>query len=110
MLALDPLVQHLQERHSHRGLQFNTGPLLLMLYTDGIILYVRHPDDNLSPLLSEVTRYGSLSWLCINWEKSEVFPLTVAPCRKLSDYPLAWCEDSVKYLRIHIHREKDCIL
>lgn len=93
--ALDPLVRHLQDEHSQRGLQINTGPLLITLYADDIILYVGQRAANLAPLLSEITRYGTLSGLCTNWQKSEVFPLTDAPCGEVEGYPLSWCEDSV---------------
>lgn len=110
VIALDPLVRHLLEHHRRCSLQFNSGPLLLTLYADDIILYVRCPDENLTPLLREITRYGTYSGLYINREKSEVLPLTVAPCDRAGDYLLTWCDDSVKYLGVHIHRDRDHII
>lgn len=103
ILALDPLVRHFQERHMFRGLQFRTGPLLMSLYADDIILYVRQPQHNLTPLIEEITRFGIFSGLRINWNKSIIFPLTASTVPWESVWPLTWCTDSVKYLGIHFH-------
>lgn len=78
IIAMDPLVRALQDRHIHSGMQLTYGPLLLSLYTDKMFLFMRHPRDNLPPLMQEIASYGRLSGLCINWAKSEVFPLTDA--------------------------------
>lgn len=63
ILVLDPLVRQPLHKHRGRGLHFKTGPLLLTLYADNIILYVGYPDTNLQPLLREVTRYDGPIWL-----------------------------------------------
>lgn len=51
-----------------------------------------------------------LSGLHINWEKSEIFPLTDTTSAGPGEYPLTWCDDSVKYLGVHIHRDRDRVL
>lgn len=81
ILAMDPLVRHLQEDHIRRGLQFNTGLLLISLYANDIILYVRKPQINLDPLIRETIRFGLHSGLHINWSKSVIFPLTTSTAR-----------------------------
>ena len=78
IVALDTLVRHLQEMHLHRGIQFCYGPLLVSLYVDDILLFIRGPAANLSLLIQEITRYSGLSGLHINWHKSELFPLMEA--------------------------------
>lgn len=71
---MDPLVRQFQENHLHRGLQFNTGPLLTSLYADDIVLYIRKPQQNLEPLIRETIPFGLYSGLKINLSKSVVFP------------------------------------
>lgn len=106
---MDPLVRHFQERHLQRGLQFNTGPLLVSLYAD-IILYIREPQANLEPLIRETIRFGQYSGLSINWRKSVIFPLTSSTAQWECEFPLEWCTDSTKYLGIHIHLDTAQIL
>lgn len=110
ILAMDPLVRHLQEFHIHRCIQFHTGPLLTSLYADDVILYVRKPQDNLAPLIREMIRFGLYSGLRINWSKSIIFPLTKSTKRWECEFLLEWCTDSTKYLGIHIHLETSQIL
>lgn len=74
IIAMDPLVRRLQENHLFRGLQFLDGPLLISLYADDILLFVRHPQDNLPSLIDEISRFGTMSGLKINWGKSVLFP------------------------------------
>lgn len=88
-----------------RGLQFRTGPLLVSMYADDIILYVREPKNNLEPLIEELTRFGLYSGLHINWTKSIIFPLTISTTPWQCKWPLEWCMDLVKYLGIHFHLE-----
>lgn len=51
--------------------------------------------------------FGLLSGVQINWGKSSIFPLTDAMSRFPLDYPMAWCEDELKYLGIRVTRDRD---
>lgn len=110
ILAMDPLVRLLHDEHIHRGLQLNTGPLLTSLYADDVILYVRQPQQNLAPLIREVSRFGLYSGLKMNWNKSVIFPLTSGTKQWDCEFPLIWCTEPTKYLGIHIHLDKQQII
>lgn len=109
ILAMDPLARCFQKNHLHRGIQFNTGPLLVSLYADDI-LYVRKPHINLEPLIRETIRFGLLSGLKINWGKSVIFPLYTCTAQSTCEFPLEWCSESTKYLGIHIHLDSSQVI
>ena len=66
-------------RRAEKGLRLGSGWLTMSLYVDDIILYVQRPGVNLPPLLEQIVRYGKFSGLRINWDKSDIFPLTDTP-------------------------------
>ena len=109
ILAMDPLVRRLRADHLHRGIRFKTGPLLVSLYADDI-LFVSNPEENLSPIMREIVGFGGVSGLHINWMKSKLFPLTDATKQVQSEFPMAWRGDTVRYLGVVIHRDKEQIL
>lgn len=106
IIAMDPLVHHLQDKHLFRGLQFPHGPLLISLYVDDILLFVRWPRENGTPLISEPSRFGTVSGLKINWEKSVLFPITDLAVAEGNDCLLKVEKDTTKYLGVHLHRDK----
>lgn len=107
ILTVDLLVCHLHMCHLHRGFQFKSGPLFISLYADDILLFVRHPEENLTPILLELTQFRTHSGLQINWYKSELFPITPTTKQTPCSFPLTWCYGPFKYLAILIHPDKE---
>lgn len=48
------------------------------LYADNILLYISQPHASIPPLLILINKFGSLSRFSVNWEKSEVTPVSTA--------------------------------
>lgn len=48
----------------------------LSLYADNILLYVSKPQKSLPVLLALIIKFGNLSGFSINWEKSELMPIS----------------------------------
>ncbi|XP_078540693.1 uncharacterized protein LOC144826172 [Lissotriton helveticus] len=104
-LIADPLACAMREYHVHRGLNFPTYKLVITTYADDTLLYVRDPETNLAPLLREVVRFGALSGLKVNWDKSLAFPLTETTRQFEMEYPLRWTTDPVRYLGNRLHTD-----
>ncbi len=51
-------------------------PQHLSLYADDILLYVSNPELSIPPLLELIEKCVSLSGFTINWEKSELMPVS----------------------------------
>lgn len=100
----------MQEKHLFHGLQFPDGPLLMSMYADDILLFVRHPTDNLHPVIEELGRFGAMSGLMINWDKSVLFPFTAAALVDETEHLLRRAGDTTKYLGVHLHRDKEQVI
>lgn len=74
-IVAEPLACALREYYGHRGVRYSDYRLIISAYADDTLLYIRDPERNLSPVLREVVRFGDLSGLKINWDKSIIFPL-----------------------------------
>lgn len=75
-----------------------------------MVLFVREPSRYLTQLLRKYVRFGLLSGLTINWDKSIIIPLTVNTSQPIMEYPLIWTSDPVKYLGIWVHRDPDLVI
>lgn len=106
-IAMEPLAARLRQHHARRGLAFIPQVVLVSLYADDIILYVKNPSDNLEPLIREFVCFGGLSGIVINWSKSVTFPLTEVTTQTQMELPLQWTQDPVKYLGIWISRDPE---
>lgn len=109
VLVAEPLACAMREYHSHRGIRFPEYNLILLTCADDTLLYVRDPDQNVSPVLQEVVKFGTFSGLKINWTKSMIFPLTPVTLPANLDLPLAWTSEPVRYLGIHINTDPDLV-
>lgn len=109
-IAAEPLISAIREYHGHRGLRFPDYNLIVSAYTDDMLLYIRDPATNLSPIIREVIRFGGLSGLTINWDKSLIHPLTPATIQTLLDFPLQWTTDPIRYLGIQIYADADQVI
>lgn len=109
-IVAEPLACALREYHEWRGIRFPNYNLMISSYADDTLLYRRHPETNLSPMLREVIRFGEFSGLKINWTKSIIFPLTECTVSFEMDFPLTWSTEPVRYLGIRIHTNPETII
>lgn len=109
-LVAEPLACALRQYHRHRSIQFPSYSIIISTYADDTLLYVRNPEENLSPILREVVHFGAVSGLKVNWSKSIAFPLTYVTKRFEMGYPLQWTDDSVKYLGVKLNIDAEIVL
>ena len=48
----------------------------LSLYADDILLDISQPQVSIPPLLTLIDKFGSMSGFSVNWEKSELMPIS----------------------------------
>lgn len=104
-LALEPLACKLRQLRVNAALNFWQRPLIVSLYADDMLLYVREPKTYLPGLLREYVKFEGVSGLGINWTKSVVLPLTAGTAEVATEYPLSWARDPVKYVGVWVHRD-----
>lgn len=109
-LAVEPLAAKVHQHYRDNAIIYPARQILISLYADDITLYLRDPASSLNPILRVFIHFGRLSGVTINWQKSQIFPLTPAALPFQSEYPLDWCDDTLKYLGIVISRDKDEIM
>lgn len=54
-LAIEPLAGKMRQPHQEKALRCFLRPILISLYADDVTLYVREPQQNLNPLLWELS-------------------------------------------------------
>lgn len=100
---MEPLAAWLRQHHTESGLTFTSRGIIISQYAEDITLFIKHPQTNLQPALRELTHFGGLSGVQINWKKSTLFPFPGTAPFEL-DYPLCWAQGPVKYLGIWLSR------
>lgn len=102
-ITLEPLSCIIRQRHKSEALQFAHRPVIISLYADDMLLFVREPQTFLSPILREYIRFGYFSGLNINWSKSIIVLLTISTSPHTLEFPLTWSTEPVKYLGVWVH-------
>lgn len=75
----------------------------LSLYADDILLYISNPETSIPPLLQLTEKFGHLSGFTINWEKSELMPVSDdLDQNSLANCKLKIANHSFKYLGVMI--------
>lgn len=83
----------------------------ISVYTDDVLLFVADPETSVPPLLDLLEHFGALSGFTINWNKSELMPLT----DKIEQYFLDTVQfkiayNHIRYLGIIIMRKPEDLL
>ena len=60
------------------GLNYQERRLIVSMYADDMVVYMRHPACNTNPFIRELIHFGGLLGVVINWTKSYIFLLTAA--------------------------------
>ena len=94
-IAMEPLAATLRQCYAEQGLNYQERCLIVSMYVDDVVVYMRHPDCNTNPLIQEFIHFGGFSGVVINWAKSYIFPLTTATGKFRVEYPMQWVESSV---------------
>ena len=85
-----------------KGIEFGDKEIRLSQYADDTIIYLSATEKNLEKCCSILTRFGNISGLKINIEKSNVIRLD--NCQKIicKEKTLKWVTDSFLYLGVKV--------
>ena len=74
----------------------------ISLYADDVLIYITKPEISIPNLLNVITKFGAFSGYRINWNKTEIMPITGINLNTLQQYPLKIVTDKFKYLGINV--------
>ncbi|XP_069594530.1 putative ATP-dependent RNA helicase TDRD12 [Ranitomeya imitator] len=72
-LAVEPLAAKIRQSDGVPGFRYGSVEEKIALYADDILLFLADPDDSLKGAIEIIERFGALSGLKINWDKSVLF-------------------------------------
>ncbi len=110
-IMLEPLALSIRQNPEIWPIVVQGRPQQMSLYVDDIILYISSPETSLPPLLSLINHFNSFSSYTINWEKSEIMPISTNVSEEfLQTIPLKKAYNSITYLGITITKKSSDLL
>lgn len=107
-LAIEPLAIAVRQNINIGGTLIGTKQYKILLYADDILLTLTDPDKSIPALTDCIKEFGQISGYKVNFEKSEIMPLTngvqVEPAYVK---PFCWAPKGFKYLGIKITPKVD---
>lgn len=73
---MEPLAESVRRNVEITPILMNDRPQYISLYADDLLLYISKPELSIPPLLNLLESFNKLSGFTINWDKSELMPLT----------------------------------
>lgn len=103
VLALEPLAQAVRQDPDIKGVQVGQLNHKMSLFADDVILFLTDPTQSLTKLITLLNNYSTISGYKVNYEKSEMLPLTKADWSKLSQTnSFKWSPNGFTYLGIQV--------
>lgn len=102
---LEPLAQRIRDAPDIVGLRFGDTQHKLSLYADDIILSLTLPTVSLPALAREFHDFGGVAGFRINYSKSYILNLSVAPdtvVRLQQEFAFKWTTDDITYLGVRL--------
>lgn len=78
-LAIEPMAALIRSDNNTCGFQYGSLQEKLMLYTDDTMLMLGDITSSIKEVMAVITGFGTYSGLIINWSKSSLMLLDVAP-------------------------------
>ncbi len=108
---MEPLAASIRHHPNIAPIVIEGRPQHLSLYADDILLYVSNPELSIPPLLELIEKFGSLSGFTINWEKSELMPISDDLDKNyLASTKFKIANHSFKYLGVIITKKPEMLL
>uniref|UniRef100_A0A8C5M2S8 Reverse transcriptase domain-containing protein n=1 Tax=Leptobrachium leishanense TaxID=445787 RepID=A0A8C5M2S8_9ANUR len=107
-LSLEPLLESVRQNVKITGLEGTRETHKVSAYADDLIFYITNPLITLPEIVTEFQKYGALSNLKLNLEKSEVLNLTVQESTERHlrrEHPFIWCNTKMRYLGIWLTKQ-----
>lgn len=110
-ISMEPLAACIRQHPSITPTVIEGRPQYLSLYADDILLYVSNPEMSIPLLLEIIYKFSSLSGFTINWEKSELMPVSDDLDKKyLASTKFKIANHSFKYLGVIITKKPEMLL
>lgn len=110
-LAIEPLAESIRQSIEIAPILINDRPQSISLHADNVLLYIANPETSIPPLLKLLETFNKLSGFTINWDKSELMPLTSDINKDfLNSTPFKIAHKSFKHMGIIITRQAEALL
>uniref|UniRef100_A0AAR2LAI9 Reverse transcriptase domain-containing protein n=2 Tax=Pygocentrus nattereri TaxID=42514 RepID=A0AAR2LAI9_PYGNA len=102
-IALEPLAVGIRKHPDIRGIKMGDLEALVILYADDLLLCISDPVSSIPSLLEYLKLFGQLSGYTINWNKSELMPLSQNfDPNLLASFPFKVAREHLTYLGLQI--------
>lgn len=103
VISMEPFALSVRKNPSIIPLILGNVDHCISLYADDVVLFHSCPEESLPPLLDLIKTFGALSGYSMNWDKSELLPLTGdLDSNFLKNLPFHIATDIIKYLGVLI--------
>ena len=108
---LEPLAVALRADTDVKGVWGGGTEHKLFLYADDILALVSDPANSIPVMLNKIETFSQISGLKINWQKSEVMPVSRSCAQsEVSRFPFKWVPVGLKYLGLKLSAELEDII
>ena len=101
-LGIEPLAEKIRSKPEIYGYNTDTTTNKISLYADDVLIYITKLEISIPNLFNVINKFGTFSGYRINWNKSEIMPVTEINLNILQQYPLKVVKDKFKYLGINV--------
>ena len=85
---IEPLAERIRSEPEIYGYNTDTTTNKISLYADDVLIYITKPEISIPKLFNVITKFGTFSGYRINWNKSEIMPITGIKSNILQQYPI----------------------
>lgn len=103
-VALEPLALALRQCSTIKGIHRSSLEHKVSLYADDMLLFISDPLTSLPELSTLLTKFGRLSGYKVNFEKSELMPISSVDRSYFGTTPFKFSPNKIKYLGIWVTR------
>lgn len=101
-LAIEPLAESVRNHPGIFGYNTRDTRNKISLYADDVLIYITKLETSIPNLLNLITQFGQFSGYRINWNKSEIMPITKFNLHTIQQSPFKIVKDKFKYLGIYV--------
>lgn len=104
-LCVEPLAHWIRSHPSYSGIQVGKSEHRISLFADDILLFMSNPMRSLKTTQDILMRFGQVSGLRINVQKTEIYPIQLGNATEQSlrrEYKFKWVQEAMRYLGIWI--------
>ena len=104
-IAMEPLAIAIRQNVDIKGIRRAEMEHKVSLYADDMLLFIAEPHSSIPTLMALLTEFGRISGYKINYQKSELMPLSDKDnLATWASFPFKLCLQKFKYLGIWITR------